>query len=97
MKANKTAPEKRIAPENNFADVMEAAGKLLKSTKNDEARLLAGMVVIMANRSDKLEREVELLNRPARASTASSSAAKKKPSTAKAPAAAKKPAAKKKK
>jgi hypothetical protein len=73
----------KIAPEHNFADVMEAAGKLLKSTKSDETRMLAGMVVILANRCDQLERQVEKLNLPAKKPAAAKSAPAKKPVSAK--------------
>lgn len=69
----------KIAPEHNFADVMEAAGKLLKSTKSDETRMLAGMVVILANRCDQLERQVEKLNLPSKKPGAKFAAAESAP------------------
>ncbi len=73
----------KIAPEHNFADVMEAAGKLLKSTKSDDTRMVAGMIVILANRCDQLERQVEKLNLPSKKSAAAKSAPVKKPAVTK--------------
>ncbi|MBC7366495.1 MAG: hypothetical protein H7343_06715 [Undibacterium sp.] len=68
----------KIAPEHNFADVMEAAGKLLKSAKKNETRMLAGMVVILSNRCDQLERQVEKLNLPSKKSAPAKPAPAKK-------------------
>jgi len=68
----------KIAPEHNFADVMEAAGKFLKATKSDDTRIVAGMVVILANRCDQLERQVEKLNLPAKKTAAAKAALRKK-------------------
>lgn len=86
----------KIAPEHNFADVMEAAGKLLKSTKSDETRILAGIVVIVANRCDQLERQVEKLNLPSKSKKSAAKKPAAKPAATK-PASAKKPAPAKKK
>jgi hypothetical protein len=68
----------KITAEHNFADVMEAAGKFLKATKSDDTRIVAGMVVILANRCDQLERQVEKLNLSARKTAAAESASVKK-------------------
>jgi hypothetical protein len=51
----------KISPENNFADISEAATKLLKSTKNDDVRTLSEFIMALTKRCDNLEREVEKL------------------------------------
>ncbi len=54
---------KSLNPENNFADLAEAAKRLLNSDSNDNEKSLAGIIIVLAKRCDKLEREVEVLTR----------------------------------
>ena len=52
-----------LPEENNFADLREAANKLLNSTKDKDVKRLAGIVGTLLFRCDLLEREVERLER----------------------------------
>lgn len=57
-----------IAAQNNFADLREAADKLLNSATDENQKHLVGIVGMLAYRCDLLEREVERLEREANAS-----------------------------
>jgi hypothetical protein len=48
-----------LPEQNNFADLREEANTLQKTSKTDDVKRLAGMVAALAERCDKLEREVE--------------------------------------
>jgi hypothetical protein len=50
-----------LPSQNNFADLREAANKLLTSTKDDNVKQLAGIVGKLAYRCDLIEREMERL------------------------------------
>jgi hypothetical protein len=52
-----------LPEQNNFADLREDADKLLKSTADENAKRLAGIIGKLAYRCDLLEREVERLER----------------------------------
>jgi|GEM_PF-1219607 hypothetical protein len=52
-----------LPEQNNFADLREAANKLLNSTKDGNVKRLAEIVGTLAYRCDLLEREVERLER----------------------------------
>jgi hypothetical protein len=52
-----------LPPENNFADLREAADKLINSTHDENVKRLAGIVGTLLYRCDLLEREVERLER----------------------------------
>ena len=54
-----------ISPEDNFADLREAADKLLKTTADENVKRLVGLVGRLAYRCDLLEREVEQIGRAA--------------------------------
>jgi hypothetical protein len=60
-----------IPPENNFADLREASNSLLKSSKDEDLKRLAGIVGTLLFRCDLLEREVERLGRPGATGTKS--------------------------
>jgi len=52
-----------LPEQNNFADLREAANKLLNSTKDGNVKRLAEIVGTLSYRCDLLEREVERLER----------------------------------
>ena len=52
-----------LPEQNNFADLREAANKLLNSRTDGNVKRLAEIVGTLANRCDLLEREVERLER----------------------------------
>jgi hypothetical protein len=52
-----------LPAQNNFADLREAANKLLNSTKVEDVKRLAEIVGMLSYRCDFLEREVERLER----------------------------------
>jgi hypothetical protein len=52
-----------LPSQNNFADIREAANKLINSTKDENTKHLAGLVGMISYRCDLLEREVERLGR----------------------------------
>jgi hypothetical protein len=54
-----------LPAEKNFADLREAADKLIGSTTHEDVKRLAGIIGTLAFRCDLLEREVERLERTA--------------------------------
>jgi hypothetical protein len=52
-----------LPEQNNFADLREAANKLLNSTKDGNVKRLAEIIGMLSYRCDLLEREVERLER----------------------------------
>ncbi len=48
-----------LPSQNNFADIREAADKLVGSTKDETTKRLADLVGMLSYRCDLLEREVE--------------------------------------
>jgi hypothetical protein len=52
-----------LPAQNNFADLREAANKLLNSTQDANVKRLAEIVGMLAYRCDSLEREIERLER----------------------------------
>ena len=54
-----------LTPEDNFADLREAADKLLKTSHDENVKRLVGLVGRLAYRCDLLEREVERVGRAA--------------------------------
>ena len=54
-----------LPAENNFADLREAANKILPTTTDENVKRLILVVGQLAYRCDSLERQVELLERAA--------------------------------
>jgi len=52
-----------LPAENNFADLREAANKLLASATDENVKRLIGIIGMLLYRCDSLEREVERLGR----------------------------------
>jgi hypothetical protein len=52
-----------LSPQDNFADLREAADKLLTTTTDENLKRLVGLVGRLAYRCDLLEREVERVGR----------------------------------